>query len=269
MNIPRRRALQGLAVGALALASACGRSGSKLSAPAAAPEQGPTAPASARPSAATTAAQPATPQGTPPGPATQVFRGSGARAEVALTFHLSGDPTLVEPLLVAAERAGARVTAFAVGSWLAEHPQFAARILRGGHELANHTWSHPNLSGLGASALDAEVVRCRDVLTRLGGRPGALFRPSRTKAGTPAVLAAAGLAGYRTCLGWDVDPEDFRDPGQALVQRRVLDGVTAGSVVSMHFGHRGTIEALPGILSDLSGRGLKAVTATELLASSS
>lgn len=171
----------------------------------------------------------------------------------------------MQPLLAAVERAGATITVFAVGSWLEQQPKVATRILSGGHELANHTWTHPDLSRLGPAALDEQVVRCRDLLVRLGGSPGRWFRPSQANRSTPAVLAAAGRAGYRTCLAWDVDPQDFRDPGAAAVRDRTLTGVRGGSIVSLHFGHRGTVEALPGILRGLGERGLTAVTAGALL----
>jgi len=64
-------------------------------------------------------------------------------------------------------------------------------------------------------------------------------------------------------LSYDVDSRDFTDPGAAMIRRNVAS-VTAGGVVSLHLGHSGTLDALPGVLDDLSGRGLRPVTATAL-----
>jgi peptidoglycan/xylan/chitin deacetylase (PgdA/CDA1 family) len=75
----------------------------------------------------------------------------------------------------------------------------------------------------------------------------------------------AGRSGYATCLSYDIDSTDWTDPGPRAIQQAVA-AATAGSVVSMHFGHPGTVEALPGILDDLSARGLTPVTASVLLA---
>lgn len=261
MEPSRRTVIRALLAGSGGLLAACnvGRPRTAATGPASL-----TAPGSAA-SPSPTAASPTAATGSPGGPAREVVRGPADGRKVALTFHASGDPSLVEPLLSAAERAGAGLTVFVVGTWLAQHPQFAARIVRGGHDLANHTWTHPDLAGLPTTRLDEEVVRCRDLLQRLAGTPGAYFRPSRADRSTPAVLAAAGRAGYRTCLAWDVDPKDFRDPGADAVRGRVLSGVRPGSIVSLHFGHPGTVEALPGILRGLAGRGLSAVTASALL----
>jgi peptidoglycan/xylan/chitin deacetylase (PgdA/CDA1 family) len=127
-----------------------------------------------------------------------------------------------------------------------------------GLELANHTYSHPAFLSLTPDAMRAEIERCRDVIVRLTGYPGALFRPSGTDDGTApppdAVLDAAAETGYRTVLGFDVDPHDYADPGADAVVRRTLAAVKPGSIVSLHFGHPGTVEAMPRILDGLEER---------------
>jgi peptidoglycan/xylan/chitin deacetylase (PgdA/CDA1 family) len=80
------------------------------------------------------------------------------------------------------------------------------------------------------------------------------------------MVAAAEASGYNLVLGYDVDPSDNLDPGASAVASRVLAAVRSGSIVSLHLGHVGTVEALPHILSGLRSRGLKAVTVPRLLA---
>lgn len=190
------------------------------------------------------------------------------RPEVALTFHGSGDPLLATTLFDEAEQAGALVTVFAVGSWLQAHPQMAARILRGGHALGNHTFTHPTLHRLSDAGIREEVSRCAAVIQRLTGTPGVAFRPSGGPSITAPMVRAATSSGYPLVLGYDVDPSDNLDPGASAVASRVLAGVRAGSVVSLHLGHTGTVEALPHILTGLRSRGLQPVTAPHLVAPS-
>jgi peptidoglycan/xylan/chitin deacetylase (PgdA/CDA1 family) len=76
-------------------------------------------------------------------------------------------------------------------------------------------------------------------------------------------VTLAAAAGYPTVLSYDVDSQDFTDPGVAAIRRNVAKA-KAGSVVSMHLGHPGTLQAVPGVLADLAGRGLTPVTATRL-----
>jgi hypothetical protein len=98
------------------------------------------------------------------------------------------------------------------------------------------------------------------------GSIGRWFRPSGITVPTPAILAAAGTAGYDDSIGYDVDTLDYQDPGPSAVLANVARELRPGSIVSMHFGHRGTIEATPPIIELLASRGLRAVTLSDLLA---
>jgi peptidoglycan/xylan/chitin deacetylase (PgdA/CDA1 family) len=256
------------AVLATLLLAGCGAAGSAAkraatrSSSATARTGAPTAAQTAAPTAkaATPAAPPA-----PTGPAIEIVNGSRTRQQVALTFHGNGDPALAEQLLVAAEAQRAKITVFAVGNWLQANPAIGRRILSGGHELANHTFTHPDLGTLAQPAVEAEFAQARDVIQQVSGNNGIYARPSAMDRATPLVLAAAGVVGYRTVVAFDVDPSDYLDPGSQAVVDRTLAAVQPGSIVSLHLGHVGTLQALPAILDGLSSRGLQAVTVRTLL----
>jgi peptidoglycan/xylan/chitin deacetylase (PgdA/CDA1 family) len=200
-----------------------------------------------------------------PAPTGEIDHADSGRPEVALTFHGAGDEALARRVLTTLHDRGAAVTVLAVGTWLQQYPD-AARLVTGlGHELGNHTWSHPDLGALDEGGLRAEIERCRDRIAAATGGPGAFFRPSQAQHATARVRAAAMAAGYPRVLSYDVDSRDFTDPGAPAV-RRAAARASAGSVVSMHLGHPGTLAALPGLLDDLATRGLKLVTATALFA---
>jgi peptidoglycan/xylan/chitin deacetylase (PgdA/CDA1 family) len=187
------------------------------------------------------------------------------RPELALTFHGAGDRTLDRKVLEALAHGGARVTVLAVGTWLAQYPDAAKMVTDLGHELGNHTWSHKTMSKLSVAAQREEIVRCRDRIDALTGGPGAFFRQSAAQHATAEQLKLAAQAGYPRVLSYDVDSLDWTDPGPATVRAR-LRRAKAGSVVSMHLGHQGTLTAIPAILADLKARGLRPVTATQLFA---
>jgi peptidoglycan/xylan/chitin deacetylase (PgdA/CDA1 family) len=199
-------------------------------------------------------------------PARVVFSGPRTRRQVALTFHLSGDPALVSRLLDTAAGAGVPISLFAVGRWLGEHPTLVRRILADGHELDNHTWSHPVLGRLSRPAVAAEIRRCRAALTQATGSGGRYFRPSGMTRPTPLVLAEAGTAGYPLVVAFDVDPLDYTDPGGDAITARVSAGLRPGSIVSLHTGHPGTIASLDPILAAARARGLQLVSLQQLLA---
>jgi peptidoglycan/xylan/chitin deacetylase (PgdA/CDA1 family) len=168
-------------------------------------------------------------------------------------------------LLDELERARARVTVLAVGSWLAAHPTMASRILDGGHELGNHTQNHGPLAGMDASHAYAEINGCAQVLLKLTGSIGTWFRPSQTEHMTSTIHTQCSRVGYRTCLSYDVDSLDYTDPPVSTVVTSVAQGVRNGSIVSLHFGHKVTLAAIPQVLDGLRQRGLTPVTMTELM----
>lgn len=206
---------------------------------------------------------------TPTGPATFVTRGPSTAGQVALTFHISGDDSIIDAMLSTLAQHRTPVTAFVVGTWLDANHSYARRIQQGGHELANHTWSHPTFASLGAEGMTAEITRCRNLLQDLTGTGGRWFRPSGTDNGvdspSAAVLDAAGQAGYRTVVGYDVDPADYQDPGASAVVSRTLQAVRPGSIVSLHFGHQGTVDAMGDLLAGLDRARLRPVTLATLL----
>ena len=223
---------------------------------------GTTASASAAPApAGSSAAVPGLPAGLP----FEIRTGPRDRNAVALTFHGQGDPAIARSLLAEAARADARITVMAVGSWLDQQPAMARLVLDGGHELGNHTEHHLAISGMGADRAYAEIAGCAARLKQLTGSVGRWFRPSQAQDCTATVAAQARRAGYAHCLSYDLDSLDYTDPGPTAVTRTVLDAVRPGSVVSLHFGHSGTVAALPAILDGLHRRGLRAVTTSELL----
>jgi peptidoglycan/xylan/chitin deacetylase (PgdA/CDA1 family) len=200
------------------------------------------------------------------GPAKQINQGPRTSHQVALTFHTAGDPAVVDEILRAAHHTGAKLTMLVVGTWLAQYPSYARQILAAGHDLGNHTWSHPVLTEDDASQTRQEIVRCRDLLQRLTGNAGAWFRPSGTPSATPLMLREAGRAGYPTVLAYDVDPLDYTNPGASTVTQRVIDAVHPGAIVSLHTLYAGTAQALPDIVDGLRHKGLQPVTASRLLA---
>jgi peptidoglycan/xylan/chitin deacetylase (PgdA/CDA1 family) len=212
------------------------------------------------------------PSPAPPPPATAgdgtarfVRSGPTGGDHVAFTFHGSGDVGLFGDLLDGARRAGAPITVFAVGSWLDAHPEIAGTILAAGHELANHTYTHPSLGALGRAAVGSEIARCRDVLARqVGAHPG-WFRPSGVETPSTLILEEADRAGYPVVVGYDVDPRDYQDPGSDVVLSRVVAGLHPGAIVSLHTGHAGTVKAFEPMVAEARRRRLTPALVRDLV----
>ncbi|MFH8880889.1 polysaccharide deacetylase family protein [Streptomyces californicus] len=232
----------------------------------AAPRSGASAPPASGASGPAHAAAPAPAPRRFPGLPVRIAHGPRDRPRVALTFDGRGDPDLALAALARCERAGARVTVLAVGTWLARHPELARRILDGGHELGNHTEHHLDLAALDESAAYEEIAACARRLRRLTGSVGAWFRPSPTTYASPLVERLARRAGYPHVLACDVESLDHAATRVATVTRKVAGELRNGSVVELSLGRPVTVAALPLLLAEIGRRGLHAVTATELMA---
>ncbi|MGC4925915.1 polysaccharide deacetylase family protein [Streptomyces cyaneofuscatus] len=186
---------------------------------------------------------------------------------VALTFDDGPDPVFTRQVVEILGRYGARATFFCVGHHVAALPDEVRRIAAAGHELGNHSWSHPFLPDLTPGQLREQLDRTGEELARVTGAAPAWFRPPYGSL-TPEVLAA--LDGYPTTLTmWDVDARDWSRPGPEQIAATVLEGAGPGSVVLMHEGagdRAQTVQALPSIIEGLLERGLELVPVGELAA---
>jgi peptidoglycan/xylan/chitin deacetylase (PgdA/CDA1 family) len=194
-----------------------------------------------------------------------VQHGTIGSSHFALTFHGAGDTALSEAALAILKKLRAPITVFAVGNWAAANPTLMATFLRDGHELANHTLTHPSLRRLNRSKVAIEISGCAEALKHATGAIGSWFRPSGTPTPTTLILEEALKAGYQTVVGYSVDPSDYQDPGTKAVVARTLKGLTGGSIVSLHLGHKGTVDALEQIILGGRSSGLEPVTVTKLL----
>lgn len=194
-----------------------------------------------------------------------ITHGLRTRKEVAITFHGAGSISYAKAILSEVANANAGISVLVVGTWLKDFPQMAKLILDAGHDLGNHTMTHPVLTQLSLSKVQAEINQCDAILKKLTGHKGAWFRPSGTLKSNATIRTAAGRAGYKNCITYDVDSLDYTDQSTSATVKTVERLVKPGSIVGMHFGHAHTIKAIPLILADLHAKGLKPVTLTELL----
>ena len=71
--------------------------------------------------------------------------------------------------------------------------------------------------------------------------------------------------GYKNCISYDVDSHDYQDPGKSAVISNINNGIKGGSIISLHFGHKNTVDAMPAVIENIKAKGYQPVTLTELL----
>lgn len=183
---------------------------------------------------------------------------------IALTFDDGPSAALTPKLLDLLAARHLKATFFVVGQNAADHPEILKRAVREGHEIANHSWSHPNLGKMSDEAVRRELQKTDDAITAAIGKRPTLLRPPYGSITARQKQWIHEEFGYRIII-WDVDPLDWKRPGPSVVTARILKETKAGSIVLAHDIHPPTIEAMPATFDQLMRKGFKSVTVTELL----
>lgn len=183
---------------------------------------------------------------------------------IALTFDDGPSAALTPKLLDLLAARHLKATFFVVGQNAADHPDILKRAVREGHEIANHSWSHPNLGKMSDEAVRRELQKTDDAIAAAIGKRPTLMRPPYGSITASQKKWIHQEFGYRIII-WDVDPLDWKRPGPSVVAARILKETKAGSIVLAHDIHAPTIEAMPRTFDQLIEKGFKSVTVTELL----
>jgi peptidoglycan/xylan/chitin deacetylase (PgdA/CDA1 family) len=178
---------------------------------------------------------------------------SCANGYVALTFDDGPNAATTARLLAALRESRVRATFFTVGANIEANPRLQRQTQAEGHWIANHTFTHPDLTGLDRRAVFTELVRTQLATVRVNRAWPTLFRPpyGATNAGIAATARSLGMAEVL----WTVDSRDWAGvPADEIADRaRALE---PGGIILMHDGIENTIAAVPRIVAELSERGL-------------
>src|SRR5216117_1463917 len=183
---------------------------------------------------------------------------------IAMTFDDGPSATLTPKLLDLLAAHHIKATFFVIGENVAEHPDIVARAAREGHEIGNHSWSHPNFAKMSAESVRSQLQRTDDAIKNATGNRPTLMRPPYGSVTEREKRWIHDEFGYRIIL-WDVDPYDWTRPGPAVVRNRILKETQPGSIVLSHDIPPGTIEAMPSTFNALEAKGFNFVTVSELI----
>ncbi|MBK4722206.1 polysaccharide deacetylase family protein [Azospirillum sp. YIM DDC1] len=182
----------------------------------------------------------------------------------SLTFDDGPHPAVTPRILDILRSEGVRATFFPIGNVAVRHPRIIKRIVQEGHEVGNHSLTHPNMRTLTTEAQRAQIAETNRILAAAGADP-VLFRPPAGRWNSDT-LTAVDQEKMSPAL-WNVDTRDWftRDAGKIMAQLEATG--TIGSVVLMHTTYNATAEALPRAIGLLRTRGCRFVTLSEWITS--
>lgn len=180
------------------------------------------------------------------------------RPMVALTFD-DGPGEYTEALLDCLTKNNAKATFFMLGPQAQAYPEIVKDLKDAGMELGNHTWSHENLTTLGASGVTEEVTKTNEAIKNAAGESATVMRPPGG-AYNEEVQAAIGMP----LIMWSIDTRDWATKSEDQTYQVTVDNVKDGSVVLMHDIHQWSVKAAIRAIPELVEQGYKLVTVSEL-----
>ena len=182
---------------------------------------------------------------------------------VALTFD-DGPCENTEVILDILDQHNVKATFFCTGKQSEKHPATLKRILKSGHTIGSHTYSHnTSFTFSGLRNVISEIQRGADVIGQITGRRPLLFRPPFGV--TNPIIAKGVKASGVISVGWNIRSFDTMtdDPGKLLA--RVMSKLKAGSIILLHDKGEATSEALPLIINEIHNLNLKPVNLEQAL----
>jgi len=191
-----------------------------------------------------------------------INKGPSGEMVVALTFD-DGPRASTPELLALLEELGVPATFFVCGNYIEACPDELVAISHAGHEIGNHTWSHPFLSRQTNDNIAWQLSSTSDLIESLTGTRPVLFRPpyGSHNALVRSIAAEQGMA----TIMWSVDPRDWRDYSSSRIANSVVSSTSSGAIILLHEGHPNTPGAVRSIVEELRGQGYRFVTVGELL----
>ncbi len=203
-----------------------------------------------------------------------LFRMNAAAPDrITITFDDGPDPDWTPQILDILKERRIKAVFFIIGQEAELYPDLVRRIVAEGHEIGNHSFTHPNLAEEPASIIRLELNATQRLIESLTGVSTTLFRPPYNADSHPSKLeelvpiGVAQSLGYMTVLE-NIDPRDWQGIDKEKILARVKEDRPKGSIILLHDGggdRKATVEALPAILDYLQERGDQVVSLSELL----
>ncbi|WP_094607481.1 hypothetical protein SPSIL_024410 [Sporomusa silvacetica DSM 10669] len=187
---------------------------------------------------------------------------------MALTFDAGSDAGITLQILGILAKHKIKCTFFLTGEYAQLHPDLAQEISKQGHEIGNHSYSHPNFKQISVEEMKKEIVSTEHEIIKVIGKPPVLmFRPPFGDYDA-VILQAVGEAGYSKTIMWTIDTIDWNGTPAETMIKKVVHNSQPGAIVLMHVGSDSlhTAEALPKIIEGLIRQCYKLTTVSDMLA---
>ena len=194
--------------------------------------------------------------------AAPIYRAHPDKPVASFLINVAWGNEYIPQMLSTLKKHNVKATFFLEGRWTKENPELAKMIVQAGHEIGNHSYTHPNLETLAASSTVTELKKTNEVIEAITGVKNTLFAPP-SGAFRDETVTIANQLGMQTIL-WSVDTIDWQKPSVEVLTDRVLRKVHNGAFILMH-PTKASSEALEALIIQIKKKNLHLTTVTEAL----
>lgn len=185
--------------------------------------------------------------------------------KVALSFDAAWGNEDTQTILDTLAKYNVHATFFMTGGWVESFPEDVKKIQTAGHDLANHSENHKNMSQLSDDECQDELMKVHNKVKELTGVEMCLFRPPYGDYDDHVITNAKNCGYY--AIQWSIDSLDWKDYGVESIIKTVTEhkNLCNGAIILMHNGAKYTAEALPTVIEKLQADGYEIVPISELI----
>lgn len=183
--------------------------------------------------------------------------------KIAITFDCAWGGDDIPQIIEILKNYNIKATFFMVGSWIDKYPDNVKALDKQGHEIANHSDTHVDMTSIDQERIKTEIQNANNKIETLTGKKNQLFRAPYGAYNDKLIKTAKSIEQY--VIQWDVDSLDWKELGVEAMTNRVLNKVGNGSIILFHNDTKYTLQALPVIIEKLQAQGFKFVTVNNLL----
>lgn len=183
--------------------------------------------------------------------------------KIAITFDCAWGNSNTDSILAELKEAGAKATFFVTGEFCDNYPEDVKKMYDAGHEIGNHTDTHPHMEGINVNDLIKDVRECSRKIKMITGEEPKTFRAPYGEYSDKVVSTVEGMG--LKMIQWSVDSIDWKEPDADTIIKRIEEGTVSGSILLFHNDLKNTEEALPTMLTGLKQKGFSSVKVSDLV----
>lgn len=194
-----------------------------------------------------------------------IYSVSTEEKKISISFDAAWGAEDFPKIIEILDKHNVKTTFFMTGEWVKNYPECVKTLVEKGHDLGNHSESHPNMTKLSKDAQKEQILKVHNAVKELTGYEMELFRPPYG-AYDNDVIRTCYESGYYP-IQWSVDSLDWKDLSASEIINKVCNhkSLDCGAIILCHNGAKHTAEALDEMLTNLKNQGYEIVPISELI----